>query len=170
MRYETHVAGGLMCGALLTQVITSKVGTTPQILPVIIIGSSALGSLFPDIDHRGSYIGRRAKITSAIISDLFGHRGVTHSPFAMLIFTAVLYLISSFFVSSSLLLMGFVGFYTGILSHILLDSLTRGGVPLLYPFKKSKISFTRAKTGGMFESVLFAMLFVSLLFWGKENL
>lgn len=170
MRYETHVAGGLMCGALLTQVITSKVGATPQILPVIIIGSSALGSLFPDIDHRGSYIGRRAKITSAIISDLFGHRGITHSPLAMLVFTTVLYLVSSFFTSSSLVLMGFIGFYVGIFSHILLDSLTKGGVPLLYPFKKSKISFTKAKTGGMFETAIFAVLFLSLLFWGKKNL
>lgn len=167
MKYKTHVIGGLLAGVLaMNTVITKNIESNGPV--VIFLGSSLFGSLFPDIDHQGSYIGRRAKITSSIVNKHFGHRGATHSPIAMFLFTLILYVVSSHLLRGypavlPVLQIGFIGFYVGILSHIFLDSLTKTGVPLLYPFKKPNISLTNAKTGGRFELFLRFLMFVTLL-------
>lgn len=163
MKYKTHVTGGLLTGISLLNLAVDKLNLNSDITSVegvIFISGTVIGSLFPDIDHRGSYIGRKAKVTSAITHFLFGHRGVTHSPIAMGIFTFLLYFLSKAFIVSPLVKLWFVGFFLGILSHIFLDMLTKGGVPLLFPFSKNRISLTNMKTGSVWENVVMIIMVI----------
>lgn len=83
------------------------------------------------------------------------HRTITHSLLISIISTA---LISSFNFS-----IGFIWFIS-YLSHLLSDSFTRMGVPLLYPFKKENYGFKLIRTGqseDMFVCLL-AIFIISL--------
>lgn len=87
----------------------------------------ALGALLPDIDTGRSRIGRIAGPLSALLERRFGHRTLTHS----LLGLALLALLAS------PLLLGQRGLWTmllaGCASHLLLDTATVSGVPLLWP-------------------------------------
>ena len=67
-----------------------------------------LGALYPDIDHPGSFLGKRFDFISKLINEIFWgvHPALT-------------------------------GFTVGFLSHVLGD-LTNGRVQLLYPLQKKK--------------------------------
>lgn len=165
MRYQTHMAGGLLIGVSSLNLVADKLNLNSDIASfegMIFITGAVIGSLFPDIDHRGSYLGRKAKITSTITNALFGHRGITHSPIVMGAFVFFLYLLSKLFiVTSPFIKLWFIGFFLGILSHIFLDMLTKGGVPLLYPFSKKKISLTNIKTGSVGEKVIMIIIMIT---------
>jgi inner membrane protein len=89
-----------------------------------------LGALYPDIDHPGSFLGKRFDFISKLINEIYGHRTITHSLFLMTVifFIAVLF----WGVHPAL-----TGFTVGFLSHFLGD-LTNGRVQLLYPLQKKK--------------------------------
>lgn len=165
MNYKTHSMGGLLLGTLAFGIVASKLNIDSNIISVdgaVFIASSLAGSFIPDIDHKGSYIGRRAKMASSIVSGVFGHRGATHSPLVMLGITGILYLLFSRFIySNPLVYIGFIGLYVGIASHILLDFLTVAGVPLLHPFTKKKFSLLKASSGGAVEFITFALMAVA---------
>lgn len=165
MKYKTHVAGGLVAGVVALSLMEDNSG-----VELAVMTGAVIGSLFPDIDHKGSYIGRRMKATSHIASSLFGHRGITHSPIMMTFFTLLLFLTSELFIASTLVDLWLLGFYMGILSHIFLDMLTKGGVPLLYPFSKKKIALTKMKTGSIWETMVFVVLILTLGYFGVNYL
>ncbi len=79
-----------------------------------------LGALLPDIDEKGSYIGRKLYFISGIFRDLgISHRGFTHFaiiPIAMMLFGYVL----------DLGLLIWLG--AGVLMHDIGDLLTKGGI------------------------------------------
>lgn len=163
MKYKTHLVGGLLLGAGTLGVVANTINTNPSILSIegmIFMGGATLGSLFPDIDHRGSYLGRRAKVASFFASMLFEHRGATHAPITAGIMTFLMYLLGGLFIAPPLLKLWFIGFYIGILSHILLDMLTKGGVPILYPISKRKFSLTNMKTGSKGEAAVMSAMIV----------
>lgn len=173
MRYKTHVAGGLLAGVSSLNLIADKLNISSDITSyegMVFITGAVIGSLFPDIDHRGSYLGRKAKITSTITNALFGHRGITHSPIAMTIFVFLLYMASKLFFISPIIKLWFIGFFLGILSHIFLDMLTKGGVPLLYPFSKKKISLTNIKTGSVGEKVIMIIIMITCGYLSFNNI
>lgn len=157
MNYKTHVAGGILAGVSTVAMASTITGidmSKPESI-AIYMGASIIGSLFPDLDHRGSYISKKLKITSALFSNLFSHRGATHSPLIMLPFIALIYLVASLFITSSYLIWGMMAFYIGILSHILLDWLTKAGVPIAFPISKKKHSLLRLPSGGIMETIVF---------------
>lgn len=133
MTFKTHLTGGILVSTLCC--------TT--------IGSAALvviGSLLPDIDHSGSALGK----TVPFVSKLFKHRGITHS---------LLMLIICWFLLSPYIAIG-------VASHILLDMLTKQGVKLLWPLPISIKFFPIAnliRTGGVFEKLLFASMWLFVL-------
>lgn len=174
MRYKTHVAGGLLAGVSSLNLIADKLNISSDITSyegMVFITGAVIGSLFPDIDHRGSYLGRKAKITSTITNALFGHRGITHSPIAMGAFVFFLYLLSKLFiVTSPFIKLWFIGFFLGILSHIFLDMLTKGGVPLLLPFTKKRISLTKMKTGSMGEKLVMIIMVIVCVYLSLNNI
>ena len=46
----------------------------------IFLGAAVVGSILPDIDHKNSYIGKKAKTFSKAINKLAGHRKLFHAP------------------------------------------------------------------------------------------
>ena len=167
MNYKTHKIGGIGAGLLAFPVTTYLLGaeSTTSILSLaggLSVMSGILGSALPDIDHKGSYIGKKLKPVSFVVSSTCGHRGVTHAPLITTIFLAL----SMFFLATpniyaySIVL----GFFAGIYSHIILDGFTKGGVPLLYPFNKKKYSLKLFVTGKKGEDRFRLILAIAVFF------
>ena len=148
MRGSTH----LIVGAAAGVAATLSIPTEDTKVKIGIFTATLLGSLFPDIDNAQSKLGRKVKPLSIILNKLFGHRGFIHSPclLLLLIFTGIFYL----FVWEAWNYWPVVaGFAIGFISHIILDAITKGGIPFLYPFSKKRYNFTIIKTGGIGEAI-----------------
>ena len=110
--------------------------------PVMIIPGALgiIGATFPDIDFM---IGLK-------------HRGFTHSLLALVIFTSIAFCFNKQF-----------GFTFGCcyLSHLILDSFTKMGVPLFYPSKRY-YGAKLIKTGGPYDyfTWLMAIYIISEIF------
>lgn len=128
MDFCSHMTGGIILG-IGSVYLARKVNIEPN--TVLLIGSSILGSLLPDIDHPKSFIGNKIPILPTILYSTVGHRTITHS----LLFASVMGILVATFIN---LWLG-IGLTIGILSHIILDMLTPSGVAYLYPFNKKKL-------------------------------
>ena len=139
--YKTHIAGGLAFGyVLFSKIPTLNVDIRESKSLIIITSGLILGSLFPDIDHRNSYLSRKIKPISFITSKLFKHREFTHSIAGTILVSYLIYIIlgrtnieimySSMFNKA---------FTIGIISHIILDMMTVSGVILFYPIYKKRV-------------------------------
>ena len=107
--------------------------------------------MFPDIDEPHSYIGRRFTIFSQIFSLFFKHRGITHTALIILVYIALIPLISY---NPLYKLIG-IGFIIGNVGHILGDASTKSGVPIFYPIYSKGFGILpkafRYTTGGGIE-------------------
>lgn len=92
------------------------------------VGAAAFGALLPDIDHPQSAVGRRLAPISVPLSAVVGHRGVTHSLLAVALAAVVLFFWGGIAMVAPVVV--------GYLSHLLADSLTLSGVPLLWPNRR----------------------------------
>ncbi len=145
MTGKTHLAGGVAACAAVAHVTHYE--------PIALLAAGAIGSLLPDICHRGSKIGRKLPILSTIIGSLFGHRTFTHSILFMLLLNLLLdWLIPYGEISMGVLI--------GMLSHVLLDMATNRGVALLYPWKQSVKWPVTVRTGGKAEGSIFVLLII----------
>ncbi len=106
----------------------------------------AAGAILPDIDETRSYIGRRSGGLAAIVKTLFGHRGITHSGIVI-----ALSLLGLFNTDQPFL----TGLFLGIIFHIVGDFFSKGGVPLLLPFKNDRFKFPLYRTGKPSEWIIF---------------
>lgn len=93
--------------------------------------SVALGSLFPDIDHPHSIMGRHN-----IFARFMKHRGFTHTIPAMIIFSALLSVLFGEFT---------LGFMFGYATHLITDSMTPTGIMWLYPYNKRYYSVRKRR-------------------------
>lgn len=152
MNYKTHINGGILLGLYAT----SQMKNIPIISSstVIFLGGSILGSLLPDIDHKSSYIGRRTKPVSKAINKFAGHRKLFHAPLLYIF----LYSISIGFATDKLSIIFINGLFLGIMSHLILDSLTVGGLPWFYPLSKKKVSLAKIKTNSQLETSFCSLL------------
>ncbi|WP_160693448.1 metal-dependent hydrolase [Clostridium sp. C2-6-12] len=150
MNYKTHINGGILVGLYVSIQMQNK----PLIPTGVLLGGALLGSLLPDIDHRNSYIGRKVKTASKAINKLAGHRKLFHAPLVYLL----LYSIGLGMIKDNLLLMGINGLFLGILSHLILDSFTIGGLPWFYPLSKKRFSLAGIKTNSKLEDILCGIL------------
>ena len=167
MNYKTHVMGGVLLGLLTVSSASNilNININEDIsVSVIYMSGAVVGSIFPDIDHNGSYIGRRVKPLSKLINTAFGHRGATHSPFLIVLFTSILYLLNKLIWLDSSFSILIAGLFIGMISHVLLDLITKEGVPLFYPLNKEKISLIGITTGGFVESIIGTFLTVAALY------
>ncbi len=106
------------------------------------------GGLFPDIDTRNSKIGKYLPL-----GWFTKHRGYFHS----ILLAAPLSLTIEFF------LMGYgLAFFSGYLSHLILDMLNHKGIAIFYPLSKQRIRGP-LKTSGIFEEILFLFLTIALI-------
>ena len=130
MLLKTHVVGGLIAGEILVKAMSnSDFGLSPQPLftTFACLFLSVIGSILPDIDLHNSTAGNKIAPASWLIQLFVGHRTFFHSPF----FVCLSYfaLVSFFPYAQPLILACCVG----MASHIILDSLNKAGIPLLWP-------------------------------------
>lgn len=149
MMASTHVAFGLTCWSAYAQIR----GLPFQPESLLIAGVS---SLLPDIDHPSSAFGRVVPFISYPISAIFGHRGITHSLFAIVAGVVALYIYSGQVWFMPPLIIGY-------LSHIFGDLVCNSGVPLFWP-RKDKIAFPLFSTGGVLEFFI-RILITCVLVW-----
>ncbi|RKL66409.1 hypothetical protein CR203_16085 [Salipaludibacillus neizhouensis] len=143
MRYYTHITTSLSAAVLLTTY-------SPLNIPVestVTVTGLLLGAVLPDIDETRSWLGRRVPVLSGIIKFLFGHRGLTHSGLVLALMGFLLVNTESQFL---------VGLSAGVILHIIEDSFSRGGIPLLYPFTSKRTGIPLYRTGGLNELLIFA--------------
>ena len=79
MQYKTHLAVSLAVGIPLMSCAGDL--NFPNAMAL------CAGTLLPDIDHPGSYMGKRIKFISKVANKTLGHRGGTHS----LLFAGLVY-------------------------------------------------------------------------------
>ena len=129
----------------------------------VAFGAAILGALAPDIDHPKSTLGQMVKPLSTAISNIFGHRGVTHSALAI---AGCLWVLHEHAAYQHLL----IPFIVGYLTHLAGDLLTPAGLPLLWPIKRRRnFALPVLKTGGFSEQLavtLMAGWMISGLFAG----
>lgn len=164
MTAPTHVSFGI----LLAIFIAKTLGIIFSPVNFLFL---LLGSIFPDIDgggvitRPGSILKRFLTKPFVFIFDFFGqtlgtilrkttgHRGLFHWliwPLAIIFFAKSLNLL---------------WFGIGYFSHVLADSLTPHGVPLLAPFSTKKINLAKIRTGSKLESIIFSLcVFFSIYF------
>jgi inner membrane protein len=153
MKGKTHAISGASVG-LVTAIATFD--TT--LIAAGTIAAGIIGGLIPDIDHRNSTIGKKMKITSWITNKIFGHRGITHTPFLWIILSSLL-ILGTLYLNLDEYLPIVYGFIIGYGSHLFLDWITKGGIPLLFPFKRKKYNLTPFKSSGWLD-VTFMILAV----------
>jgi inner membrane protein len=141
---------------------------------------NVVGSLLPDADQAtnrlwdllpaGNQVGK-------VFRNLFlHHRTLSHSILgAFLIYEILSFLLAKFlnpaYVNTTLVLLSIM---IGYLSHLLADSFTEEGVPLLFPFKFKfgipPISSWRIKTGKWFEKfVVFPGIVIYIIWFSAVN-
>ena len=180
MTGKTHIAVGI--AAALALGITSPAA----------LAAAGVGALAPDIDHPGSKISRRLTpgrlprstigrflaglglvvagglvwmpllVPGFILIILAGipHRGFIHSPaLAMALAAAAFHLAG---MDGGLV----VAFTVGYLSHLLADSLTDHGIPMLWPVSNNHYGVGLMRTGGILEGVVLAGCIGFIGWWG----
>lgn len=172
MRYQTHIVTSVAAGVAMVHLtpLESSIG--------LFVGIVA-GSLLPDIDEPGSYVGRRTSVgvlnarigLSSVIKSIFGHRGFTHSLLAALIvFMPYLLLawnpslIGNEMIATNIVSPLLLGLGLGYLFHILGDMFSKSGVPLFMPFTDNKIKIPLYVTGKMSEKIILSLSSVLLVF------
>ncbi len=142
------MAGSHMVVGAALWAVTAKLGggnpAEPQAL-----GAAVLGSLLPDIDHPQSWAGRKMRAVSVPLSLLVGHRGITHSAVAVVAGLALLLVMGMGWMAAPVVV--------GYLSHLLADSLTPSGVPLLWPSRR-RFTLNLCQTGSVTEIGLVAAI------------
>lgn len=114
------------------------------------VGLSAIGSLLPDVDQKGT-MGHKMLFPLRWVPFVIEHRTYTHDLFWIGLVTLVMHL---FHVP-----MVWYGLLFGVLTHLFLDGFTKDGLPILYPFnKKFKLHwlprFMRPKASGKMAIVI----------------
>lgn len=128
---------------------------------LVAFGANMIGGLAPDIDQTtGDLWGRirGGSVLSRMISPLLGgHRYISHSILGVILFG---FLTQKFLeLSKGVLIVDgpivWWAFMVGFVSHLLMDTFTRDGVPWLFPIPIKigipPFRFLRVRTGGLFE-------------------
>ena len=128
MNKTIHAITGFTLGTQIAYHLQPVLSLSPTQY-TLCVATVTLGSLLPDIDTPYSFIGRKCKIISYPLFYLFGHRTITHS---LLIWTLLL-CISPIFSSGFMYGLFCISLYGGVVSHLVLDTISTVGVSLLYP-------------------------------------
>ncbi|MFY0521546.1 metal-dependent hydrolase [Lysinibacillus sp. UGB7] len=165
MEKPAHMAAGIATGVTIcfTTFSLDNFSLHDGLATAIIMFGAFWGGMFPDIDHPNSYIGRKLRITSFLLRYTVGHRGPLHSPLVLFLLCGLAGVFVKSYVSDfhyQYILIFLASFFLGTCSHILLDALTKRGVPILFPFVWKDISIGNFTTGGVMEK------FFTLGLWG----
>lgn len=136
---------------------------------IVAFGANMIGGLAPDIDQPTGELWGRVR-GGSIVSRMFtpflgGHRFISHSIVGVFLFgflaKLILDLTSSFLIVNGTIV--WWSFMIGFISHLVVDTFTKDGVPWLFPIPLNigipPFKAMRIKTGGFFEkSVVFPLL------------
>ena len=174
MTGSTHILGGIIVG--------SAVILPLDLPPSVKFGTvtiAIIGALLPDIDNKGSTISRKLPFLALFIwlaqkivyiltiplkrekkrkiRAMCGHRGLTHSIAAAVLFAIITGAVAKILGSNNFILYG-AGMFVGILSHLILDVFSNGA-PILLPFSTKKVVKGTIKTGGFREWLIRLAMF-----------
>lgn len=130
----------------------------PLIPAALTVGAGALGGVLPDLDHRKSKITKKFSVVGFFSSRMFRHRGILHTPAFYIAAAVILFLLVG---KSNLLDFVIYGLLAGELSHLLLDTLTPQGIPLLWPLYKRHISLLPIQTDGAIDHLIGRLSLIS---------
>lgn len=155
-----HKIGGITASVITAYTIV------PEITPTVLITSvvaGTLGSLIPDIDEPNSTLGKKVKLLSKGIKVIFGHRGILHTPFFLILVSIGLFFVLKQCPEKYLVLatQASIFFIIGYLSHLVLDAMTPAGIMLLYPFSKNKMGFIGLK--GKYRDIIVSAICILIL-------
>ena len=152
MQGLTHFFAGAAAGAALANYAAPDNVESA----VIITAASAIFSLAPDIDVRGSKASNKVGAVASGVLHLFvEHRGFFHSPFCYILLGGIAYL---FFPELFYLIIACV---LGAFTHIFLDCFNYYGCPLLYPYTK-RFHFANIRPRSFKD---YALMVIFLLFF-----
>lgn len=131
--------------------------------------ANMIGGLAPDLDQPTANLWRRMRggtLIGKFLSPLLGgHRFISHSIIGIVMFGVITQIILELLSTFLLVDMNIVwwAFMIGFVSHLIMDTFTREGVPWLFPiplhFGVPPIRLLRMKTGGLAEkSFVFPVL------------
>ena len=149
MLWYTHLAFGFLAGLASLKFVNS--GNI-----YIFFACVLLGALLPDIDTPRSKVGSNFGIISKLIKAVFGHRGVVHTIWGMIVICGLFWL----FISRNYGIALTIGFF----SHLLIDSMTKKGINFLHPFSKAKISgFIETGTAAELALLIVIVVFITIM-------
>lgn len=132
---------------------------------LVAFGANMIGGLAPDLDQPSAKLYseiRGGRILAKIIDPLLGsHRLLSHSILGLILFGFLTKVFLNAAKSVVLVDMDIVwwSFMIGFLSHLIMDTLTKDGVPWLFPipirFGIPPLRLFRLTTGGFIEKSLF---------------
>lgn len=169
MTKQTHSSGGFLIAAFaiypfILEFIEPYNLPYKLLLIFLYFHFADLGSAFPDIDLKSSYVSKRYPFLSKYLGKNFKHRGFTHSIIALLVLGICC--ISLNYISQFNIVVHCItfGFYVGYGSHIILDLFNPQGVELFYPCKIN-VKILNIKTNSTSEKIFngFLNLLTSLL-------
>lgn len=147
--------------ALNIAVATSPLAPITLPTALVALGANMLGGIAPDIDQPTSKIWNSfagGGIVGRLLTPLLGgHRFISHSILGILLFGSLMDFILNKLATFLIVDMSIVwwAFMIGFVSHLVMDTFTREGVPWLFPIPIRwgipPFRFTRIKTGGMVE-------------------
>ncbi len=155
--------------ALTYVLVTNSLHEMTLATALVAFSANMVGGLAPDIDQPTAALWRRIRagsIIGKIIQPLLGgHRYLSHSIVGIFIFGYVTNVLLT--MTSSVLIVDmevvWSAFMIGFLSHLIMDTFTKEGVPWLFPIPIRlgipPLHFLRIKTGGVVEkSFVFPVL------------
>ena len=179
MTARTHDLGAITALGLVVLIINIQNVTLATV--IIAIFANLIGGIAPDIDQPtaplwhnlpvGKYIG---KVFDKLLG---GHRFITHSILGLVILGYLIHLLLNFIrpiLGSSNIGYIWWAFMIGMLSHLILDSFTKEGVPWLLPipfkFGFPPLKRLRIKTGKWVETlIVFPLLIIFNGIWYAKH-
>ncbi len=156
-------------------VIVTPQGVTLSTLLVALFANQ-FGGILPDIDQPTAPFWRNLP-TGHFFGKIFskmsgGHRFICHSLLGGALFAFVCYLVLTFLqpiIPSVQIMLVWWAFVIGLLSHLLMDMLTKEGLPLLLPFPVKiglpPIKRLRITTGKKVELFIIFPLLIAVNIW-----
>lgn len=145
MQYKTHL--------ITTFALATPTAYMTGNLDLLGACGLALGTLLPDIDEPNSFIGRRIPIIPNLFKKILGHRGMTHTLFATLLFVYLAIEFPNGFTEMLAL---------GYLLHIIEDTFSVTGTQLFAPITSKKIAFKWYTTGKESETIVMIVMLIWL--------
>lgn len=185
MTGRTHDLGAFSA-LVIAMVFLPQLPTMSLVTAFVAFGANFMGGLFPDLDQTTSDFWDNFRfgpvVAKIICTFLGGHRNISHSLLGFAIIGVgsrfLLQLVFSFILVDINVNIVWWSFMLGVISHYVLDMVTREGLPLLWPlnhkFGIPPIKRLRMPAGGPLEHfIVFPALLVMdayLMYMNQEKI